>query len=207
MHDLISVVVCSYNPRDGYMRRVMAALRPQIFPLEKWELLLVDIASTNLLSATWDLSWHPSARRVREDEQGLSFARRRGILEARGDVVVFVDDNNVVAPDYLSQVEAMMQDTSIGAAGGAAVPVFEENVCPPAHFYTYAGCFACGEQCGPDAISGGLFDLTGPYGVLFGAGLVIRRSDMLDLLDLPHYSLLSDREGTLEITKYATLSR
>src|SRR5208282_720308 len=117
------------------MRRVMAALQAQILPLEKWELLLIDNGSMNLLSVAWDLSWHPSARHVRENEQGLSFARRRGICEARGDVVVFVDDDNVLAPDYLCQVESIMQDTSIGAAGGAAVPVFEENVSPPAHFY------------------------------------------------------------------------
>ena len=194
LSDLISVVVCSYNPRPEYMRRVMAALRAQILPLEKWELLLIDNASTNPLSATWDLSWHPSARHVREDEQGLSFARRRGICEARGDVIVFVDDDNVVAPDYLFQVEAIMQDTSIGAAGGAAVPVFEENVSPPAHFYSYAGYFACGVQCGVDGISGGLVDPR--TGVLFGAGLAVRRRDMLDLLDLPNFPLFSGRKGT-----------
>jgi hypothetical protein len=173
----------------------MAALQAQILPLEKWELLLIDNGSMNLLSVAWDLSWHPSARHVRENEQGLSFARRRGICEARGDVVVFVDDDNVLAPDYLCQVESIMQDTSIGAAGGAAVPVFEENVSPPAHFYTYASWFACGVQCGPDGITGGLVDLTGPHSVLFGAGLVVRRPDMLDLLDLPHFSLLSGRRG------------
>ena len=193
--NLISVVVCSHNPRPEYMRQVIAALRAQILPLEKWELLLVDNASTNLLSVTWDLAWHPGGRHVREDEQGLSFARRRGICEARGDVVVFVDDDNVLAPDYLSQVETIMQDTSIGAAGGAVLPVFEENVSPPAHFYSYANYFACGVQCEPDGIPGGLVDPIGPYGTLFGAGLVVRRPDMLDLLDLPHFPLLSGRKG------------
>ena len=173
---------------------VLAALQAQIVPVEKWELLLIDNASTTPLSATWDLSWHPSARHVREDEQGLSFARRRGIREARGDVIVFVDDDNVVAPDYLFQVQAIMQDTSIGAAGGAAVPVFEENVSPPAHFYSYAGFFACGVQCGVDGISGGLVEPAN--GALFGAGLAVRRRDMLDLLDLPNFPLLSGRKGT-----------
>ena len=194
LSDLISVVICSYNPRPEYMRRVLAALRAQIVPVEKWELLLIDNASTTPLSATWDLSWHPSARHVREDEQGLSFARRRGICEARGDVIVFVDDDNVVAPDYLFQVQAIMQDTSIGAAGGAAVPVFEENVFPPAYFYSYAGYFACGVQCGVDGISGGLVEPGN--GVLFGAGLTVRRRDMLDLLDLPNFPLFSGRKGT-----------
>jgi glycosyltransferase involved in cell wall biosynthesis len=178
------------------MRRVMGALQAQILPLEKWELLLVDNASTDLLSDIWDLSWHPGARHVREDEAGLSFARRRGIREARGGVVVFVDDDNLLASDYLSRVESIMQDTSIGAAGGGIVPVFEENVSPPAHFYAYAGYFACGVQCEADGITGELVDLTGPYSTQFGAGLVVRRPDMLDLLDLPHYPLLSDRQGT-----------
>jgi hypothetical protein len=75
------------------------------------------------------------------------------------------------------------------------VPVFEESVSPPAHFYTYAGNFACGVQCGPDGISGALVDLTRPVDFLFGAGLVVRRADMLNLIDLPHYPLLSDRKG------------
>jgi glycosyltransferase involved in cell wall biosynthesis len=51
-----------------------------------------------------DLSWHPNARVVREERVGLTNARLRGFSEAKGEVIVLVDDDNVLAPDYLEQV-------------------------------------------------------------------------------------------------------
>jgi len=40
---------------------------------------------------------------VREHELGLTAARIRGIHESNGQLIVFVDDDNVIAPDYLEQ--------------------------------------------------------------------------------------------------------
>jgi glycosyltransferase involved in cell wall biosynthesis len=51
-----------------------------------------------------DLSWHPNARVVSEERVGLTNARLRGFSEATGEVIVLVDDDNVLAPDYLEQV-------------------------------------------------------------------------------------------------------
>jgi len=51
-----------------------------------------------------DLSWHANARIVREEAVGLTNARLRGFVETTGEVIVLVDDDNVLAPDYLEQV-------------------------------------------------------------------------------------------------------
>ena len=51
-----------------------------------------------------DLSWHPRAKIVREEAVGLTNARLRGFAETTGEVIVLVDDDNVLAPDYLEQV-------------------------------------------------------------------------------------------------------
>lgn len=51
-----------------------------------------------------DLGWHPNARVVREERVGLTNARLRGFSEAKGEVIVLVDDDNVLAPDYLEKV-------------------------------------------------------------------------------------------------------
>jgi hypothetical protein len=115
---VISVIVCTHNPVEGYLRRALDALRAQTLPLAQWELLLVDNGSNETPVPVWDLSWHPNARHIREDKLGLSFARRRGVGEAQGDLVVFVDDDNVLAPDYLDQAKSIMQDASIGVLGG-----------------------------------------------------------------------------------------
>ena len=86
------------------MRRVLEALRSQALPFEKWELLLIDNASFEHLEPVWDISWHPNARHVRENELGLAHARECGMREAAAEILVFVDDDNVLNSDYLSEV-------------------------------------------------------------------------------------------------------
>src|SRR3989337_147732 len=100
MFDL-SVIICTHNPRPDYLRRALDALKAQTLPLEQWELLFIDNASRERLADLWDISWHPHARHVRESELGLTPARLRGIQESRGEVLVFIDDDNVLASDFL----------------------------------------------------------------------------------------------------------
>src|SRR5437763_8595738 len=101
MYPVISVIICSHNPRSDYLDRVLKALNAQTVSVNAWELLLIDNASDGLLSSEVDLTWHPHARHVREEQLGVSFARRRGIEEAKADILVFVDDDNILDPDYL----------------------------------------------------------------------------------------------------------
>jgi glycosyltransferase involved in cell wall biosynthesis len=103
-----SVIICSHNPRQDYLQRALAALQAQTLPREEWELLLIDNASDQKLAEFWDISWHPHARHLREDELGLTPARLRGIREAQGERLIFVDDDNVLAPDFLSRVSTIV---------------------------------------------------------------------------------------------------
>jgi hypothetical protein len=122
----ISVVVCSHNPRHEYLNRVLCALRRQTLPLERWELILIDNASREPLSKTVDLRWHPEGRVVREEQLGLTPARLRGIKETSGHVLVFVDDDNVLDPDYLEVALRLSTGWPIlGAWGGQVRPEFE----------------------------------------------------------------------------------
>jgi glycosyltransferase involved in cell wall biosynthesis len=64
---------------------------------------------------------------IREEQLGLTPARLRGIREARGDVLVFVDDDNVVHPDFLEQVLRVAEERPyLGAWSGQSHPRFEE---------------------------------------------------------------------------------
>jgi hypothetical protein len=100
----ISVIICSLNPRPDYFRRVLDGLKAQTLSTQQWELLVVDNGSHRPLSESWDLSWHPHHAHIREDELGLTPARLRGIKEANGQRLVLVDDDNLIAPDYLERV-------------------------------------------------------------------------------------------------------
>ena len=79
------------------------------------------------------LSWHPSARIVREERQGLTAARLRGFAETKGELIVLVDDDNVLDPDYLEQALRIAEEFPfLGSWSGQAVFEFEDpSVRPP----------------------------------------------------------------------------
>jgi glycosyltransferase involved in cell wall biosynthesis len=125
----ISVIVCAHNSQMDYLGRVLEALRAQTLSCQQWELLVVDNRSDVPLKERMDLTWHPQGRCVREDALGLTAARLRGIIESRGEVLVFVDDDNVLDSDYLAQArEISVSHRQLGVWGGSIRGEFE---CPP----------------------------------------------------------------------------
>ena len=127
----ISVIICTHNPRPDYLRRVLDALDAQTLPKDEWELLLIDNASETRLADTWRLSWHSRARHIREDELGLTPARLRGIRESCGDLLVYVDDDNVLAPDYLQTARTLFMEHPFLSVIGAGIVEPEFAVQPP----------------------------------------------------------------------------
>ncbi len=97
----VSVIVCTHNPRPTHLGAVADALRQQKLDVARWELLVVDNASKKRVADWLNVAWHPQGRILREEELGLTHARLRGIRDATASLLVFVDDDNVLAPDYL----------------------------------------------------------------------------------------------------------
>jgi glycosyltransferase involved in cell wall biosynthesis len=127
----LSVIICTHNPRPDYLRRTLDALKAQALPKDKWELLLVDNASQPPVAQHHDLAWHPQGRHLREEALGLTPARLRGIKESGGQWLVFVDDDNVLAGDYLAKVTAIAGNHPQLAVFGAGSLKPEFEVPPP----------------------------------------------------------------------------
>jgi glycosyltransferase involved in cell wall biosynthesis len=133
-----SVIICTHNPRPDYLHRVLKALNNQTLSKEYWELLLIDNLSDERLSERWDLSWHPYSRHLQETTLGLTPARIRGIRESAGAILIFVDDDNVLAPDYLESALKIGRDwPMLGAWGGSIRGEFEKPVDPGLEPFTY----------------------------------------------------------------------
>ncbi|MFY8148880.1 MAG: glycosyltransferase [Prochlorococcaceae cyanobacterium] len=169
----LSVLIPSHNPRRELLAKVLAALRQQSLPLDQWELLLIDNASTPSLSPVV-LGWHPQARLVKEPRLGLTHARLRGLNEAKGELLVWVDDDNVLDPGYLeAALEAFRSNPRLGAAGGPSLPCYATP--PPVWFVeglVPLGCSHHGDQ--PLAMSWRNQPPHYPPAAPIGAGLVIR---------------------------------
>jgi glycosyltransferase involved in cell wall biosynthesis len=144
MNPIVSVIICSHNPRPDYLQRVVGGLREQSLPDNQWELLLIDNASKKPLAGACDLSWHPHCRHIREDKLGLAIARQRGIKEAAAELLVFVDDDNVVRQNYLVEAIKIAQGwPQLGVWGGSISPEFEVD--PPESLHKFLGYLALRE--------------------------------------------------------------
>lgn len=126
----ITVVLCAHNPRAAVLREVLASLAAQTLDPSRWDLLLVDNGSTPPLVRSFADDLPPNARVVREEALGLARARIRGHAEADSPLIAFVDDDNILAPDYLEHAVALMAaEPHLGAVGGPVEGRFQE---PPA---------------------------------------------------------------------------
>jgi glycosyltransferase involved in cell wall biosynthesis len=138
----LSVIICAHNPKVDYLRRTLEGLEAQTHPRGQWELLLVDNASKTPLAEVFDLSWHPAARHVVEHKLGTSFARMRGIQESRHETVVFVDDDNVLEPDYLERVVRILSEFPQLGYIGAGVMEPEYEIPPPEELHPHLSSLA-----------------------------------------------------------------
>lgn len=83
------------------------------------ELIVVDNNSTDdTAQAAKAFSNNPGFCYVPEGRQGLSFARNRGIAEATGDFVSFLDDDVIVDPRWLANLQKCLDETHADAVGG-----------------------------------------------------------------------------------------
>ncbi len=116
---MISVIVCTYN-RAPTLRRMLEGfyLQHDLNRLEH-ELIVVDNNSTDDTPRTAEaFSMKPGFRYIREDRQGLSFARNCGINNAAGDFVAFLDDDVIVDPRWLGNLRICLDEMNPDAVGG-----------------------------------------------------------------------------------------
>lgn len=125
---LISFIICTYN-RDKYIYQCLSCLASNVTDTA-WELIFVNNNSTDNTHAEYDrfLADFPNCRSAYylEIQQGLSCARNRGIREAHGDWLVFLDDDAFVGKDYVSILARyIMALPDMVAFGGRIEPLFE----------------------------------------------------------------------------------
>lgn len=127
---LLSVIICTFNPRSDLLAHCLRALAVQTLPGNKYELIIVDNNSSPPVNAA--RATRLAGRDIiviREPRQGLTFARAGGIARASADLICFIDDDNEIAPDYLEEaVNIAAQEPHIGTYGGVCAGVLETPV-------------------------------------------------------------------------------
>lgn len=125
-HPVISVVICTYN-RARYTRWALESLAEQNAPPETFEVVLVD---NNSIDETPRLPEEfrdrlPRLRYERETKQGLSNARNCGMRAARGDYVIYLDDDAKAPPHWIARALQIIADPAADVFGGPYYPYYD----------------------------------------------------------------------------------
>lgn len=126
---------------------VQATIHTESF---RWEVLVVDNNSTDNTAKVvqdYQANWPEQfpLRYCFEPKQGAAFARHHAFQEARGELVGFLDDDNLPAPDWVGAAYSFAQEhPEAGAYGSRIHGAFE--VTPPQNFHRLAPFLAITER-------------------------------------------------------------
>ncbi len=128
----ISVILCTYN-REKYLTAVLDSIVKQTLSPIEYEVLLINNNSpgnTKSIAQNFKNN-HPEInfRYFEELNQGLSFARNRGINECNYELITFIDDDAFLKEDFLQNtVEVFKKSENTIAIGGQILLSYEGKI-------------------------------------------------------------------------------
>jgi glycosyltransferase involved in cell wall biosynthesis len=124
---LVSVLLASFNG-EKFLRETLESLFAQDF--DSYEAVFVDDGSVDRTAA---IARSFPVRYVYQENQGLSAARNTGLALARGQLITFLDDDDVLPQTRLSiQAGYLLEHPETGCVLGRQEWIFEEGQEPPA---------------------------------------------------------------------------
>jgi glycosyltransferase involved in cell wall biosynthesis len=121
----ITVIVCTYNRCKSLVKALDSLAASQLPQSVEWEVLVVD---NNSRDETRDVvedicrRYPGRFRYMFEPQPGKSHALNAAILEARGEVLAFMDDDVTVPPTWLHNLTVSLRDGEWAGSGGRILP-------------------------------------------------------------------------------------
>ena len=120
----LSIVIATYN-RSSQLMQVLQSVVEQTLPREEWECVVVNNNSTDETASAFEefSVRYPdhNLRMVLETNQGLSYARNRGIRESEGEYIAIVDDDERIAPEFVASYVALFDNVPDAVAAGGPI--------------------------------------------------------------------------------------
>lgn len=170
----LSVIICTYNPEITTINQCLLAIKKATQLAKPLEIILIDNNSNNqfiedesfkLLVADLGITI------INEAKQGLTPARLRGIQEAKGDLLIFIDDDNFISHNFFSETLRIgIENPQIGSFSGQVFLLYEVE--PEYWVHKYSGLLVKREL--EKSVWSNVY--TCYETVPCGAGLVVRKS-------------------------------
>lgn len=101
MHNFVSIITPTFN-RAYILKNPIQSLLDQSY--DRWELLIVDDGSTDTTKELVEGYKDPRIKYFYQKNQGQSAARNKGLEEAQGEWIAYLDSDNELYPEYLTSM-------------------------------------------------------------------------------------------------------
>lgn len=121
----ITVLVCTHNRCQTLAKAIESVAAQTLAQSLGWEILVVDNNSsdeTRQVVENFRRRYPECIRYLFEPQQGLSYARNAGIREARGEILAFIDDDEIADAGWLQNLTANLHSGEWAGAGGRVLP-------------------------------------------------------------------------------------
>ncbi|MEM7233069.1 MAG: glycosyltransferase, partial [Planctomycetota bacterium] len=110
----VSVIIPARNAA-GTLPECLIALRTQSYPKDRFEVIVVDDASTDSTAEVAQFFW---AKVVQVPPSGPGGARNAGVRESKGELLFFTDADCAPNPQWMRSLVDAFDDPSVSAAKG-----------------------------------------------------------------------------------------
>jgi glycosyltransferase involved in cell wall biosynthesis len=142
MSPLVSVIIPVYG-HARYLGDTIRSALAQTMP--DWEIVAVDDSSPDNSAEVIQSCGDPRLRYIRQANQGMAGARNTGLQLAEGEFVVFLDDDDLLEPEFMQTcLNAVRQDTTLAGVyvqnyyvdgDGQRMPMVAGTTVPRQQFY------------------------------------------------------------------------
>jgi len=188
----VSIIICCFNS-SLLLEETLKHIAVQKLDNAACEIVLVDNASTDhtqeIARSIWEKSGSDkiSFKIVYEPKPGLTFARQKGVNEARFEYLIFCDDDNWLDENYVQNtIELFKEHTDTGILGGNGSAIFEDEALKPLWFSTFLDMYAAVPQAKKETA----------LDFVYGAGMAVRKTVLKEVMG-KYPMLLKGREKAI----------
>src|SRR5688500_9677832 len=124
----ISLIMCTYGRRELANKCVASVIAQRSVGAQRLELVVVDNSASGYFredASTWAGRAPFPIVYVHEPQRNVAVARNAGCRMARGDFIVFIDDDERAEPEWLVHLLQAAETSRADAVCGAVLPEFE----------------------------------------------------------------------------------
>lgn len=128
MQPTVSIVVPTYN-RSYFIEKAFSSLVDQAYPKDRFEIIVVDDGSRDRTDEILERfrKSYPSFRYFSQPNKGPAAARNLGIRYAKGDIILFMDDDCLADENWVTELVLGYGDERVGGVAGKIKYVPPDN--------------------------------------------------------------------------------